>query len=57
MIKKLMKYDIKKMSRILIYIYASAICLAGITRLINIGKNIQAIAIIGHVFAGLLMLL
>ena len=50
---KLMKYDIKKMMRILVYIYVVSLGLAIITRLINIGKDIQAIAIIGHVFAGL----
>lgn len=53
MIKKLLKYDLKKMTRILIYIYIIAVGLAGITRLINIGKNIQAIAIIGYVFSSL----
>lgn len=53
MIRKLMKYDLKKMYRILVYIYAISIVLAGITRLINIGKNIQAIAILGAIFAGI----
>lgn len=48
-----MKYDIKKMMRVLVYIYAISLGLSVITRLINIGKNIQAIAIIGHIFAGL----
>ncbi len=48
-----MKYDIKKMMRILVYIYAISLGLAVITRLINIGKDIQAIAIVGHIFAGL----
>lgn len=52
MIKKLMKYDIKKMIKILLYIYAISLILAIITRLINIGKNIQFIAIIGSFFAG-----
>lgn len=50
---KLMKYDIKKMMRILVYIYAISLGLAIITRLINLGNNIQAIAIIGHVFGSL----
>lgn len=53
MIKKLMKYDIKKMTKILVYFYVISILLSIITRLINIGKNIQIIAIIGQVFAGL----
>lgn len=53
MIGKLMKYDLKKMFRILVYIYIISIALAGITRLINIGKDIQAIAIIGYIFSGI----
>ena len=53
MIKLLMKYDIKKMTQILIYFYIGAIVLAIITRLINLGSHIQAVAIIGQVFAGL----
>ena len=53
MIKKLIKNDIKKMMKILVYLYACSIILAGITRLINIGKNIQFIFIIGQVFAGI----
>ena len=53
MIKKLMKYDIKKMTKILVYFYVISLSLAILTRLINIGKNIQLIAIIGQVFAGL----
>ncbi|MBQ7351574.1 MAG: hypothetical protein IJW59_01735 [Clostridia bacterium] len=52
MIGKLMKYDLKKMFRILVYIYVCAISLAGITRLINIGKDIQILEIIGYIFAG-----
>ena len=53
MIRKLMKYDLKKMLRVLIYIYIVSISLSIITRLINIGKEIQVIFIIGQVFAGL----
>lgn len=53
MIAKLMKYDLKKMLRVLVYIYIVSISLAGITRLINIGRDIQAIAILGYVFSGL----
>lgn len=53
MLKKLMKYDLKKMFRILVYFYAICLALAGITRIINIGKNIQVLNIIGMVFSGL----
>ena len=53
MTKKLFKNDFKKMSKVLIYIYLVALALSGITRLINIGKDIQFVAIIGHVFAAL----
>jgi len=47
-----MKYDIKKMSKILIYFYIITIALAGITRLIHLGSHIQAIYILEQVFAG-----
>lgn len=53
MLKYLMKYDIKKMTKLLIYLYPITIALAGITRLINIGKDIQVLTIIGSVFASL----
>lgn len=53
MIKKLMKYDLKKMTNLLIYLYPITILMAGITRLINIGKEIQLIFIIGQIFAGI----
>ena len=53
MIKKLMKYDLKKMLRILVYMYVISIALAGITRLISLGKDIQAISILGYVFSGI----
>ena len=53
MLKYLMKYDIKKMTKLLIYLYPITIALAGITRLINIGKDIQILTIIGSVFASL----
>jgi len=53
MTKKLMKYDIKNMMKILVYIYAISLGLAVITRLINIGKDMQVLAILGHIFAGL----
>lgn len=54
MIRSLIKHDLKRMTmNLLIYEYIIAIGLAGITRLINIGSNIQAIAIIGYVFSSL----
>ena len=53
MIKKLMKYDMKKMFWVLGYIYVICIALAGISRLFLIGKNIQILAIIGAVFQGI----
>lgn len=53
MLKNLMKYDLKKMLKILVYIYAIALGLAGITRFINIWDNIQLIKIIGAIFASL----
>lgn len=53
MIKNLLKHDLKRMLKVLVYIYIIAICLSGVTRLINIGKDIQIIAIIGYVFSGL----
>ncbi|MBQ3234842.1 MAG: hypothetical protein IJA97_01650 [Clostridia bacterium] len=52
MIRKLFYYDIKKMTKILKWFYLISIAFAVITRLINIGKEIQAIHIIGQVFAG-----
>lgn len=51
--KKLMKYDLKNMMKILWIMYVVSLGLACITRIINIGKDIQAIAILGYVFAGL----
>ena len=53
MLKKLLKYDMKNMLRVLVYIYVVSVGLACITRLINIGKEIQAVAILGSVFAGI----
>ena len=53
MLAKLMKYDIKKMMRVLLYLYVIALVLAGITRFINIWSDIQAVFILGQVFAGI----
>lgn len=52
MIAKLLKYDIKKMTRILVYMYVISIALAGITRFINIWKDIPAVNILGLILAG-----
>jgi len=51
-LKKLMKYDLKKMTKVLVFIYAITIFLAIITRLVNIGKDIQFLKILGGVCAG-----
>lgn len=53
MIKNLMKYDLKRMLKLLVYFYAVSICLSIVTRLIFIGNDIQFIYIIGQVFLGL----
>ena len=53
MIKKLYKRDLDKMTKTLRWFFLISISLAIITRLINIGKDIQAIKIIGMVFSGL----
>lgn len=53
MMKSLLKHDLKRMLKILVYIYVIALGLAGITRLFYIGQNIQFIAIIGYIFSGL----
>lgn len=53
MIKNLIKYDLKRMLRFLVYFYAIAIGLATIARIILIGKNIQFIYILGQVFLSL----
>jgi len=53
MLAKLMKHDLKKMTKILIIMYIISLAAAGITRLINIGKNIQIIFILGQVFSGI----
>ena len=52
MIKKLMKYDIKRMLRVVIYIDACAIVFAALTRLVGIWDNIQLVGIIGDFLAG-----
>ena len=53
MIAKLMKYDIKNMMRILVYIYVVSIGLSIITRILNIWSDIQVLFLIKEIFAGL----
>lgn len=53
MIGKLLKYDFKKMTRVLIYIYIASIVLSALTRFVNIWKDIQAVFILGQVFVGI----
>ena len=52
MIKKLIKYDVIKMTGTLPYFYAFALAFAGLTRLVNIWSDIQFIFIIGQIFQG-----
>lgn len=52
MIGKLVKKDLKDITKILVYIYVITLVLAVITRLINIGKDIQFLRIVGAVFTG-----
>ena len=52
MLNKLFKYDFKRMSRILVYMYAISIALALITRLVFIGNKIQFVFIIGQILQG-----
>ena len=53
MLKYLMKYDLKKMLKLLIWFYALSIVLAGITRIFNIWDDILIIKIIGIVCSSL----
>ena len=52
MIKKLMKYDIKNITKILWIMYVIAIPLAVATRLLNLGKEIQIINILSKILLG-----
>ena len=52
MLNKLFKYDFKRMSRILVYMYAISIALALITRLVFLGNKIQFVFIIGQILQG-----
>ena len=53
MLKYLMKYDLKKMYKLLKWLYILSVVLAGITRLLSIWNNVQIIKIIGIVFSAL----
>ncbi|MBE5757275.1 MAG: hypothetical protein E7342_05745 [Clostridiales bacterium] len=53
MIKKLLKYDLKKMSNLLIYLYPIALAVSILTRLIKLGDSVQLVFIISQVFAGI----
>ena len=51
MLKYLMKYDLKKMYKLLKWLYILSVVLAGITRLLSIWNDVQIIKIIGMVFS------
>lgn len=51
--KKLMKYDLKKMTKTLFYFYGLAIIFALLTRLISLGNRIQFLFIISKIFEGI----
>ena len=53
MIKKLIKYDLQKMTKLLLYLYFFTIIFAGISRLIGLGNHIQFVFIIQKVFEGI----
>ncbi len=52
MLKKLIKYDVKKMMFTLPYFYLATVVFAGLTRLINIWSDIQFLFILGQIFQG-----
>ena len=52
MLKYLMKYDLKKMFKLVIWFYPISLALAAITRIISIWNDIQAIKILDMVLAG-----
>jgi len=53
MLNKLMKYDLRKIFKFLVWFYAISIVLAGISRIFGIWNDIQIIKIISSVFASL----
>ena len=52
MLKKLIKYDFKKMFQVLPYFYIATVFFAILTRVVNIWKDIQFIFILGQIFQG-----
>ena len=52
MLKKLIKYDFKKMFYVLPYFYIATLFFAVLTRVVNIFKDIQFMFILGQVFQG-----
>lgn len=52
MLKKLIKYDFQKMFYVLPYFYLATLFFAGLTRIVNIWKDIQFIYILGQIFQG-----
>ena len=52
MLKKLIKYDFKKMFYVLPYFYIATLFFAVLTRVVNIWKDIQFVFILGQVFQG-----
>lgn len=53
MIRKLMKYDLKDMLRVLVYLYIACLGLAVITRLFTIGEDILILYIFAQIFKNL----
>lgn len=52
MLKKLIKYDVKKMTCALPYFYLASIVFALLTRFVNVWKDIQFLFILGQIFQG-----
>lgn len=52
MLRKLIKYDVKKMTFALPYFYLATLVFAGLTRFINIWSDIQFLFILGQIFQG-----
>ncbi len=53
MLKKLMKYDLKKILKFLVWFYAISVGLAIIARILKIWDNVQIVRIVQSVFASL----
>jgi len=53
MLKRLMKYDLKRTLKYLVWFYALSIVLSGICRLLDIWKDIHVIRILSSVFSSL----